>query len=122
MFKKAYLQDNLKDRTLVILFLVLGGLILTIIVNTAIRLQISDVQIPVRYSGFGQTNIYRGQWYSLTEFIGFGVLLATINTFIILKIYPIWRSVALSFLGFSIFLMTMALIVVNAIFNMSPTI
>ncbi|MGH7196161.1 MAG: hypothetical protein ACREGJ_00115 [Candidatus Saccharimonadales bacterium] len=122
MFKKADWLAIAKDRTAIILLIVLGIGTIAILITTAARLHISDVQVPVRYTGYGVTNLYRDKWYSLLTFSGFAVLIATLNTLIALKVYQLRRFMGLGLLALSIFLVIVGFIVTNAIFNLAPSV
>lgn len=74
-FDKEIIQTALRDRLLLLLSVlcIITGLI--IIISTLLQVRPTDVQVPVRYSAYGVTNLYRDQWYYLLSFIGMGVLL-----------------------------------------------
>lgn len=120
MTRKELLDSILKDRIFLMMSLLVLALMLVLIVNTIIRLQVSDVQVPVRYSGFGQSNIFRGQWYTSAEFIGFALVVGILNSYIAVKLFTIWRAMALALTATNIALIVFALLAVNAIFNLSP--
>lgn len=122
MIKKADWLAIAKDRTAVMLLLALAAACAALIVVTVVRLHPSDIQIPVRYTGFGQTFIYRDQWYSMYSYAGFAVVVAAINTFLAIRLYQLRRMLGLGLLGVSIFIILLAIIVANVMFNLAPNV
>lgn len=121
MIKKADWLTIVRDRSALFL---LAALLISCVVLAAIvilRLHASDIQIPVRYTGFGQTYIYRSQWYTQYSYVGFAAIIAIINTFLSIKIYPIRRLMSLGLICLSIFTVVLAIIVVLAMFNLVPS-
>jgi hypothetical protein len=121
MIKKADWLAILKDRTAIMLWVALGVVCVVLIATTVVRVHASDIQIPVRYTGFGQNFIYRDQWYTQYSYVGFAVIIATVNTFLAIKLYQLRRMLALGLLGMSIFVGILAIVVVNAIVNLAPS-
>lgn len=122
MIKKSELLAIAKDRTLVFSVIAIILLALTVLVVTIVRLNPSDVQIPVRYSDYGTANIYRSQWFALYIFPAFSLIVAALNIFIVTKIYSLSRLVTLGFTTTTLFILILSLIVTNAILNLAPTI
>lgn len=102
--------------TLTIAFL-LSAILL--VVMTIFNIHVSDVQLPVRYTGYGLTNIYRDRWYSLLSFGAFGLLLGGINGYLIIKLHGIRRGLSLGFAVLSLFIGIVALIVAAAVFRLA---
>src|SRR5688500_3333902 len=102
MLKRAEWIAISKDRTAILLVAVLAIAVLGLVAGTLFRLHPSDVQIPFRYTDYGFTNIYRDQWYSLYSFVGFGVIITTINTFLAVKLFTSRRMIGLGLIGISI--------------------
>jgi hypothetical protein len=121
MIKKADWLVIAKDRTAVILLLGLATACVVLIATVILRLQSSDIQVPVRYTGFGQTFIYRDQWYTQYSYAGLAVIVATLNTFLAVRLYQLRRQLGLGFIGMSIFVVILAIIVINAMFNLAPS-
>ena len=121
MIKKADWLVVAKDRTAVILLLGLASACVVLIATVVLRLHSSDIQIPVRYTGFGQTYIYRDQWYTQYSYAGLAVIVATLNTFLAVRLYQLRRQLGLGFIGMSIFVVILAIIVINAMFNLAPS-
>ena len=49
----------------------------------------SELQVVVRYTGFGITNYYRDKWYYLLSFIAFIIVLLVIHYMMVFKMYRI---------------------------------
>lgn len=121
MIRKADWLAIAKDRTAVMLVLGLAAACIVLIATVVLRLQPSDIQIPVRYSGFGQTFIYRDQWYSQYSYVGLALIIAAVNGFLAVRLYHLRRLLGLGLLGMSIFVVILATIVINAMFNLAPS-
>lgn len=121
MIKKADWLAIAKDRTAVLLLLGLAAVCVVLIATVVIRLHPSDIQIPVRYTGFGQTFIYRDQWYTQYSYVGLALIVAAVNGFLAIRLYQLKRMIGLGLLGMSIFVVVLATIVINAMFNLAPS-
>lgn len=121
MIKKSDWLAIAKDRTAVMLVLALAVSCVVLITMVIVRLHPSDVQIPVRYTGFGQTFIYRDQWYTQYSYVAFAVVVATINTFLGVRLYQLRRLLGLGLFGMSIFVIAVAIVIVTAMFNIAPS-
>lgn len=93
-----------------------------LIVTTVLRIHHSDIQIPVRFTGYGQSNIDRDQWYTQISYAIFGVVVVGANGFLAIKLHSLSRMLGLGLMALSIFVLTLALIIANAIFNLAPTV
>ncbi|HVI69790.1 MAG TPA: hypothetical protein VM581_05055, partial [Magnetospirillaceae bacterium] len=91
MIKKADWLAIGKDRVAVLLLLGMTGVAVVLIATVLFRLQPSDIQIPVRYTGFGQTFIYRDQWYVQYGYAALALIVIFINGFLAVKLYKIRR-------------------------------
>jgi hypothetical protein len=121
MIKKADWLAISKDRTAVMLVLGLAVACAILITTVVLRLHPSDIQVPVRYTGFGQTFIYRDQWYTQYSYIGLAVIVAAVNGFLAVRLYQLRRMLGLGLLGMSIFVVVLATIIINAMFNLAPS-
>lgn len=122
MIKRADWLAIVKDRMAILLLFITIALVIVLIATTIFRIHTSDVQVPVRFTEYGQSNIDRNQWYTQISYAIFGVIVLATNGFLALKMYPINRLLGLGFLGLGIFVLILALIVANAIFNLAPTV
>lgn len=121
MIKKADWLVIAKDRTAIILAFVLTLACVVLIATVVFRLHASDVQVPVRYTGFGQTFIYRDQWYSQYAYVGLAIIVAGVNGFLAIKLYQLRRMLGLGLLGMSIFVVILATVIINAMLNLAPS-
>jgi len=121
MIKKADWLKIAKDRTAVLLVLGLVVACVLLIATVVLRLHPSDIQIPVRYTGFGQTFIYRDQWYTQYSYVGLAFIVAVVNGFLAVRLYQLRRMLGLGLLGMSIFIVILATIIINAMFNLAPS-
>jgi hypothetical protein len=119
MFKKNELIQFYKDRLMVSLLAVFLVSTLVLLIMTGLNTKITDVQIPIRYSGYGLTNFYRDKWYSLIAFGLFGVVVFTINSYVIVKLRSIRRELSMGLLGLSLFVMLIGTIVSLLVFKLA---
>lgn len=119
MFKKKELLLLSRDRLTMILLGVLTLSVLALLLTTLFNVRSSDVQVPIRYTGYGFTNLYRDKWYTLWSFAIFAVLVLVVNGFVAVKLHSQRRGVALGILAISILIAFLALIVADAIFRLA---
>jgi len=122
MFKKAEWLAIAKDRTAIILLIAAVVEVGIIIITTLVRLHSSDVQVPVRYTGYGSANIYRGQWFTIWQFAIFAVMITAINNFLAIKIYQMSKMAGRGIMSFTVFVLLTGIFVLNAIFNLTPSV
>jgi hypothetical protein len=122
MIKRADWLAIGKDRAAVMLLFAVVVLVAAIIVTTILRVHITDIQIPARFTGYGPNNIYRDHWYAQLGYAGFGVLVGATNAFLAVKLYKVSRVLSLGFLGLTLLVMTVAIIIAIAIFNLTPVV
>jgi len=119
MFKKRELIQFSRDRLAVSL---LGAFLLTMVfllIWSILNMHVSDVQLPVRYSGYGSTSIYRDRWYSLLSFGLFAILMGATNGYLIVKLHQARRGLSLGFALVSLAIGIVALVVAGAIFRLA---
>jgi hypothetical protein len=121
MIKKSDWLAIAKDRVAVLLLLAFAASCVVIIVTVLLRLHPSDIQVPVRYTGFGQTFIYRDQWYTQYSYIGLALVVAGVNGFLAIRLYQLRRMLGLGLIGMSIFIVILATVVTNAMFSLAPS-
>lgn len=119
MFKKRELLQFSRDRLAVTLLSAFLLSVLLLVIMTILNIHVSDVQLPVRYSGYGLTNIYRDRWYSLLSFGLFGLLTGGINGYLIIRLYSIRKGLALGLATVSLFNGIIALIIAAAVFRLA---
>ncbi len=122
MIKRSDWLAVTKDRLALSLIIVIVLLAIAIIITTAVRIHPSDVQVPVRFTGYGQSNIDRDQWYTQISFAVFAIITLGFNGFLAIKLYTIRRALSLSIIAMTILLLVVTVVVMNAIFNLAPTV
>jgi hypothetical protein len=122
MIKRADWLAITKDRLAVVLLALMAIGTIVIFITTILRVHPSDIQVPVRFTGYGQSNIDRALWYTQLGYGVFGLLVVAINGFLAVKIHAVNRMLGLGLMAMSIFLLVLALIISNAIFNLAPTV
>lgn len=122
MIKKADWLAISHDRTVVIMLLLLALATIAVVISSLLRIHVSDVQIPSRYSAYGTANIYRNHWYLLYMFPIFAVMVSVLNSYLSIKIHPINRMISVGILGLSLAIAVICLAVANAVFNLAPTV
>lgn len=122
MIRRADWLAITKDRMAIALLLLVSIIAVVIIITTILRVHHSDIQVPVRYTAYGASNIERDQWYTQYSYIGYALVLIVGNVFLAVKLYQVNRLLSLGFLGLSIFLLVLAFLIANATFNLAPTV
>ncbi len=122
MIKRADWLAIGKDRAAIMLLLGLVVLVVTVIITTLVRIHISDIQVPARFTSYGPNNIYRDHWYAQLGYAGFGILVGSTNAFLAIKTYQSNRILSLGFLSLSLLVMILTIIIMNAIFNLTPVV
>jgi hypothetical protein len=99
----------LSDRLMAALIIVFILACLAYCIYVGVSLHPSDLQVAVHYTAFGETTFYREKWYYLISFIVFGVLLGSVHTALIMKIYGQGRrQMALLFTFLSMLILLIA--------------
>ena len=108
----------LKERSYVVAWIANGLLLLLSIVLAAIEIRPNDLQVPIRYSAFGITNINRAPWYDEFSLLGLSVLVFVLTSLIGLKLAQV-KSVqfATAYLWFMAAIMAIIFFVLLAIFR-----
>ncbi len=118
MITKETIHLALKDRTLILFGLAIAGLAALIIFSCLLQIRPSDVQVPVRYSVYGVTNLYREQWFYLFSFVGMGLILLILHPLLILKLLQEkGRESAISFAVLTLLFGFIGLLLTLAVFR-----
>lgn len=109
---RELIKTALADRTYVAIIVAIFATALITVLFLLFSVEARDIQIANRYSSFGETNYYRGRWYSL---YGFGVLALAIavgHSTLMLKFLGLDRR------GFGILfgLMTILILVIGLVY------
>lgn len=84
---KLALVHAVKERSLVLPWLLLVLLTFVMSIIFAIRIHPSELTLPVRYTAYGFTFIYNDAWYYLVVFVLFGFVVLGVHTLITLKLF-----------------------------------
>ncbi|NCU30241.1 hypothetical protein EOL73_01310 [Candidatus Saccharibacteria bacterium] len=115
---KNTFSQAIKNRSFFLSSIALGLVLFAVFVVAAIEIRPNELQVPIRYSAFGITNIYRAQWYYEFEFVIFAIVAALSVYIIALKLFITKTpKFATYFLWFSTVLLTIVLVVTIAIFR-----
>lgn len=119
MFKKRELIQFSRDRLAISLLAAFLLSMVILLLMTLFNIHVSEVQLPVRFSGYGSTSIYRDQWYSLMSFGLFAVLVGGVNSYLILKLHSIRRGLSLGLAIVSVSIGVISLVVAAAVFRLA---
>lgn len=118
MYNKAAFKQALADRGFLVAWIVTLVVFLAIIVLCIIEIRPSDLQVPIRYSAFGITNIYRAQWYHELAFAGFATVVTAVHTLVAVRLYSLKnRDIARAFLWLTSVVLAIAFFIFLAIFS-----
>lgn len=115
MLNKQDLQTLLSDRALIISLVAMVLLCLGLAIYSLLNLQVSAIQLPVRYSDYGLTNTYRERWYYLFSFPLFALLVAVLHTLIAVKLRAKNRQLAIGFVLLTLTTLVFAVVVISAV-------
>src|SRR5690606_1525916 len=116
----ANLKNFFSDRTMTTLTVVLFLNGISYIVDVALALESSDLQVATRYTAFGETHFYRSKWYYLLSFVVFGVMLAAVHTALAVKLYnKELRQLAIFLLVFTMLLFVIGWIVAESVLEIA---
>ena len=119
--QKIVHKDLFKDRLLITM--IAGGLAVavTIVIRVLLSTNRYDIDIPIRYTQFSDTDAYiTGDWFNHYYFAVFVVLALIINTLIALRIYRHRRWVSITILSAQLFIFAFVFVVAGAIINTLP--
>lgn len=115
---KQYLQILASQRYLLVLTILLGFLTIGFVTYVGIAVHPSELQLITHYSAFGDTHLYRSQWFYLFTFAGLGVMIFLLHTLLALKIYQVkGLSLAVLVLWVGISILLLAWVTSAAIIN-----
>jgi hypothetical protein len=118
MYNKALFKQVFADRGFLAAWLVSLIVFVAIAILCIFEIRPSDLQVPIRYTAFGITNIYRAQWYSELAFAGFALLVMGLHTVIAVRLYSIKnRDIARGFMWLTAIVLAIAFLIFLAIFR-----
>jgi hypothetical protein len=83
---KKRIKPIFNDRPLTLLSVLLGLLVIIVTIVMAFFIRPNELNVPVRYSDFGTTNIYNDSWYYMVSFVVFLVAIYGLHTLIASKL------------------------------------
>ena len=117
---KESLKQMVGDRSFWAAWAVIALLLVVIVVTAAVYVRPSDLQIPVRYTGFGITHFYRDKWFYEVLFVLFAFAVAGFHTLISAKLLQIkGREFALGFLWLTAIVLTVSAVFILAILRVA---
>lgn len=119
MFKKRELIQFSRDRLAISLLIAFLLSMVILALMTLLNIHVSEVQLPVRFSDYGSTKIYRDQWYSLLNFGLFALLAGCVNSYLIIKLHAVRRGLSLGLALVSVAIGLIALVVAAAVFRLA---
>lgn len=90
-YASTQIKPILADRTYLFLMtgVFLGGLLLALF--ALFTIEPSDIKVVTQYSAFGESHFYKNAWYYLYVFAGFGLLVSTLHSALMIKLYHLER-------------------------------
>jgi hypothetical protein len=100
-----YIKLILADRAVSLLLLLFIVVMIAYGTYVGISLRVSDLQVAVHYTAFGETTFYRDKWYYLVSFIFFGAIMTIAHSVLTVKLFSQGRrQFALLFIWLSLLL------------------
>jgi hypothetical protein len=104
-----YLKLILADRVLSLLLLFFLVVIIAYGIYVGSSLHVSDLQVVVHYTAFGEAGFYRDKWFYFISFIALGVIIGVAHTALAVKLFVQGRrQLSLLFIWMSILLTVVA--------------
>lgn len=114
------LRDTVKERSLIVVFVLLIVLCLAAAIYFGVRVQPSYNQVYTHYTSYGGVNLYASQWWYAISFSLFFVMIALVHTSIGVKLYTLkGKQLAAGFGWFSVGLVIFAIITLTYIVNVA---
>lgn len=118
MYNKIAFKQAFADRGFLAAWLVSLLMFVAIAVLCIVEIRPSDLQVPIRYTAFGITNIYRAQWYAELAFAAFGAIVMVVHTFIAVRLYTLKnRDIARGMMWLTAIMLAIAFLIFLAIFR-----
>ena len=118
MQSKTVFKQVFADRGFFAAWLVSFLVMIAILILSIVEIRPSDLQVPIRYTAFGITNIYLAQWYAELAFPGFALLVMSLHTFIAARLYTLKnRDIARGFMWLTAVILAIAFLMFLAIFR-----
>lgn len=117
---KSAFDSIIADRVLMLLVagIIIGAAVYTVFV--IINLNPTDLQLAIRYTAFGETQIYREKWWYLLSFIGFGLLFLVAHVGMVAKLIVIGlRDLARAFASLSFVMLALMFVYTYSVLNIA---
>jgi hypothetical protein len=115
--KQAF-QAAVKDRTFVVVAIIMIVLALILVISAALNIRPNELQVPVRFSSFSVTRYFTDKWYYLISFVVMGLAMAILHVLIALKVYAQkGRELALLFMWLGVSIIIIAAVTIFALFR-----
>lgn len=116
---KQSFQNAIADRGYLTAFIASGLVFIADLILCIVEIRPNDLQVPIRYTAFGITNIYRAQWFHELSFVLFLVLVFVLHTLISLKLFQVKnRTYAVAFQWLTAVMLGIAFLFFMTIFRM----
>ncbi|HMR73338.1 MAG TPA: hypothetical protein PKD68_05020 [Candidatus Saccharibacteria bacterium] len=118
MQNKATFKQVFADRGFLAAWVVSLLVVIAILILSVIEIRPTDLQVPIRYTAFGITNIHRAQWYAELAFPLFALLAMGLHTVIAVRLYALKnRDISRGFMWLTAVVLAIAFLMFSAIFR-----
>lgn len=111
---KKEFRHFFRDRTPTFLLLACALLALINIFTVILKVRVSDLQVPVRYTEYALT-LDRGHWTILYELALFSALVFAVNSILAIKVRALRKTYALGILMLTFLVLVLGFLVTNAL-------
>lgn len=117
---KSTLHEAVKSRSFLALWSLMIIETVILLVLASIYIHAGQLQIPVRFSAFADTQYFREDWAYLLNFVVFGVAILCLNILVSLKLFNIkGRHFALGYLVIVILVFAVSILLIAAILRVA---
>lgn len=115
---KESFRDLLANRQILVLLCLSIVFAFVFSIYLCFSIHSSELQLVSHYSAFGETHLYRDQWFYLFSFVIFQIIIAFINAVISVKLLTVkGRSIAIMFSWLGVLLLILGWLMALAIIN-----
>lgn len=98
---KKLFKEIIADKHLLASVVITVLLVIVATVILGLSLQVRELKMPFRYSGFGTTTIYFNRWFYLFNFLFFNIIVIIFHTILAAKLHQVGRrSIAIMYMWF----------------------
>lgn len=84
-------KDVVADRPYFLLVMAVIAAAVVYALYAFFTIESRDIQVITHYSAFGEAQFYKDKWYYMYTFVGFGVIVASINSSLMTKLHELQR-------------------------------